>query len=151
MISDAALQNVVVYSAQLAVIIALASVLPRLLRLDNPGVRYAYWRAVALLCLALPAVQPYQRLVSGRQEALVDAAVTDVAAVSMARAAGPARMDWLVLAFGVVVLGAVARLAWLGFGLWKLQRLRASASAEPCVADDDLQHTLGTRAEIRFA
>ena len=36
-----------------------AALLPWMFRLDAAGVRYAYWRGVALLCLALPWIQPY--------------------------------------------------------------------------------------------
>ena len=59
MIAASALTNLAIYSAQVAIVTAVASMLPGLLRLDNPGARYAYWRAVGLLCLALPWIQPY--------------------------------------------------------------------------------------------
>ena len=60
MISADLLANVLAWSLQAALITGPACVLPWLLRLDAAGVRYAYWRAVALLCLALPWIQPYQ-------------------------------------------------------------------------------------------
>jgi TonB family protein len=151
MIADAALENLAVYSLQIAAIVMIASGLPRLLRLDNAGVRYAYWRAIAVLCLALPWIQPYRQVAPTRSAASVATAVVDVAAISNGSPGAAARIDWLWLGVALVALGAIVRLAWLGLGLWKLQRLRASASAETSGLDDDLQRTLGTRAEIRFA
>ena len=57
MISADLLRNVLAWSLQATVIVGVAGVLPWLVRLDAAGVRYAYWRAVAVLCLVLPWIQ----------------------------------------------------------------------------------------------
>jgi protein TonB len=148
MIPDAAIGNLAIYSLQIAVIVAVASVLPWLLRLDNAGARYAYWRAIGLLCLALPWIQPYQRLHSASSAAR--GAVTDTAVVSAVSSGAQAPVDWAPIVLSVIAVGVLLRLAWLGLGLFKLRQLRLSASSGPMVIDDvDLQGTMGTRAEIR--
>jgi protein TonB len=147
MISASAIGNLAIYSLQIAVVVAVASVLPWLLKLDNAGVRYAYWRAVGVLCLALPWIQPYQRLPSAAGSAT--RTVIDTVAVSAVSSGVQTRVDWTAIVAAVLAAGVLVRLAWLGLGLYRLRRLRASASAAVTVTD--LQHTLGTRAEIRHA
>jgi hypothetical protein len=57
MIAPAFAANLLFWSLQVAAVVALASLLPVLFRLDTPGVRYTYWRAVAIFCLLLPWIQ----------------------------------------------------------------------------------------------
>src|SRR5436190_24177211 len=52
--------NLVAYAIQVAIIVFLCAGLPRLLGLQSPGVQYAFWRTLLLLCLILPFVQPRQ-------------------------------------------------------------------------------------------
>src|SRR4051812_30611379 len=112
MSSAAALGNIAIYSFQIGVIIAGASLLPALLRLDNAGARYAYWRAVGILCLVLPWVQPYrERAAIGTARA--GAAITDVISMSPAGPSGPVATDWAAVAVVALGLGAVLRLSWL--------------------------------------
>jgi TonB family protein len=150
MISDAAIGNLAIYSLQIAVIVAVASVLPWLLKLDNAGARYAYWRAIGLLCLALPWIQPYQRLHSASPA--TTGTVSDTAVVSAVGSGVQTRVDWAPIVLAVVAVGVLLRIAWLGLGLFKLRQLRLSASSGPMLIDDvDLQNTMGTRAGIRYA
>ncbi len=59
--------------------------------------------------------------------------------------------DWGSLAFGVIVLGILLRLAWLAFGLIRLRRLRrASGDAEVARIEWDEFREMSTRTEIRF-
>ena len=152
MISAAALGNVLAWSLQAAVIVGAACVLPWLLRLDAAGVRYAYWRGVALLCLALPWIQPYRQVHASPPSAAVTVVDTfATSAVSSAAHTIP-HTDWAAVAFATMAIGIVLRLLWLGFGLVKLRQLHLSAAMEPTVVvDADLQSTLGTRAHIRYA
>jgi TonB family protein len=148
MISDAAIGNLAIYSLQIAVIVAVASVLPWLLKLDNAGARYAYWRAIGLLCLALPWIQPYQR--SHPTSTAGTGTVIDTVVVSAVSAGDQGRVDWAPIVLSVIAVGVLLRLAWLGLGLFKLRQLRLSASSGPMQIDDvDLQSTMGTRAGIR--
>ena len=149
MIPAGPLGNVVIYSCQVGVIVAGASLLPALLRLDNAGARYAYWRAVGILCLVLPWVQPYrERAATGAARA--GAAITDIVSISPAGSSAPMAMDWAALALAALALGAGLRLAWLALGLRRLRQLRLSTLQDPSHAGDaDFQRTLGTCADIR--
>jgi TonB family protein len=149
MIPAGLLGNVVIYSCQVGVIVAGASLLPALLRLDNAGARYAYWRAVGILCLVLPWVQPYrERAATGTARA--GAAITDIVSISPAGSSAPMTMDWAALAVAALALGAGLRLAWLALGLRRLRQLRLSTLQDPSHAGDaDFQRTLGTCADIR--
>ncbi len=152
MISAAALGNVLAWSLQAAVVVGAACVLPWLLRLDAAGVRYAYWRGVALLCLALPWIQPYRQLHVSPPSAAVN--VVDTIATSAVSSAAHTipHTDWAAVALATMAIGIVLRFLWLGFGLIKLRQLHLSAATEPTViVDADLQSTLGTRAHIRYA
>ena len=151
MISADLLGNIVAWSLQAAVVAGAACVLPWLLRVDAAGVRYAYWRAVALLCLALPLIQPYQGMPRVRSTSAI--AIVDTIAVSAVSSTPAARsVDWAALAVAVVAAGAVMRVLWLGIGLLRLRRLRLSAAMAPVVAvDADLLPTLRRRADIRYA
>ena len=146
-----ALSNLLAYSTQLACIVLVATLLPPLLRLDAPGVRYGYWRAVAALCLVLPWLQ-------GRHLPAVSAGTVSVTAgASFARvaAARPATstpsIDWLTVALVILAAGIALRLIWIGAGLVQLRALRsAGAPAPPSEVIDELQRVIGTRAEIRY-
>jgi TonB family protein len=151
MISAAALGNVLAWSLQAAVVVGAASVLPWLLRLDAAGVRYAYWRVVALLCLALPWIQPYHALQPGARAVVASVVGTATGAVRSAADTIP-HTDWAAIAVGTIATGIVLRFLWLGFGLVKLRQLRLSAAMGPTVpVDADLRPNLGTRADIRYA
>jgi TonB family protein len=149
MISADPLGNLVIYSVQVGVIVAGASLLPALLRLDNAGARYAYWRAVGILCLALPWIQPYhERAAPGTARA--GAAITEIISTSPAGSSVPMATDWAAVAVVALGLGAVLRLSWLALGLWRLRQLRLATSQDPPHAGDaEFQQTLGTGAAIR--
>lgn len=152
MISTDLLGNIVAWSLQATIVVGAASVLPWLLRLDAAGVRYAYWRTVALLCLALPWIQAYRGLQPGRPA--FTATVVDTITASAVSSTGHTipSTDWAALVFATIATGIALRLLWLGFGLVKLRQLRVSASMGPVVTvDADLRPTLGRQANIRYA
>lgn len=151
MISGAALGNILALSLQAAVVVSVASVLPWLLRLDAAGVRYAYWRVVALVCLALPWVQPYRGMQPSRPSS-AGTIVDTIAASAVSPIPSSLSIDWATVVVAVLATGVVLRLLWLSFGLVKLRQLRLSAATEPAVAvDPDLQLTPGKVADIRYA
>ena len=53
----ASVGNLLSYCAQILCIVALGAWLPAVLRLDAAEVRYAYWRGLGVLCLAIPWIQ----------------------------------------------------------------------------------------------
>lgn len=54
------LGNLLAFAAQLAVLVAAAGALERVLPVDRPQARLAYWQAVLALGLLLPLVQPWR-------------------------------------------------------------------------------------------
>jgi len=147
--SAAILANLLPWSLQAAGVVAAAALLPWLFRLDVAGVRYAYWRGVALLCLALPWIQPYKHghavVASATTQAAVATAQTQFATGASTRG------DWGLILLAVMATGIALRLLWLAFGLIKLRQLRRGALLQqPVLIDPDLQRAVGTHADIRY-
>jgi protein TonB len=148
--TDATLANLAAYSVQVAIVIGGGAALPLMLRLRAPGVGYAYWRALAFVCLLLPWVQPYHaapQAAPSLTAAALSAPPPVEAGGARAVTAGANRPAILAL---VLIAGAALRLMWIGVGLAHLRRLRkAGHAAAPCGDDDRLQRIVGARAEIR--
>ena len=145
--------DVVAFSAQVTCMVAVAAIVSFLVRIDAASVRYQYWRAVLVLCLLLPWLQGRQPTPAASES--VGAAVFSVTAMSttVAPAASIAAdgIAWQTLAIWIVVGIIGLRLTRLALGLARLRRLRRSGRlAEPNADHDDLQSSLGTRAEIRY-
>ena len=68
-----ALANLAAWVVQTTILVAVALAAIRLLRLDAPAVRYHFLRALLVICLALPFVQPRVEQVVPRQQAAVAA------------------------------------------------------------------------------
>lgn len=157
--TSAVVLNLFAWSLQVAIVVAAASLIARLLHVDAAGARYAWWRIVLVLCLALPALQPWRQ-----QEA-----VADTSRLTDARPNGPSLLptaptvaptDPLRItarrpsAAAVIVvtlaLGSTVRLAWLIAGLYRLRRLRRSG---PGAGSSDLygevQALMQVHAEFR--
>jgi periplasmic protein TonB len=147
------LGNLVAYSAQVALLVLVGAGLAALVRVDAPGVRYVYWRALLALCLILPwlpvrrsvvvtiadtvpiALLPPSSLPAGAQTVPVPAGAT----------------DWVSLLGWVIVAGVVFRVCWVGLGLWRLRQLRQAATiAPPCLVHEESQELVRARAEIRY-
>ena len=151
--TPAMVADVLTVSAQVACVIAIAEVLALAVRVNAPTVRYQYWRALLLFCLALPWLQ---------QRQAAAAAVGGVAAVAFpstaltwapvgdasARTAG---MSWIDVSLWIVLAGIVFRLVRIGYGVFRLSRYRRSGRVIPATPEhDELQRALGTNAEIRY-
>jgi TonB family protein len=142
---ELSLGNVWAWALQVAALAGAGVILPSILRMTSPRVRLLHFRALLLVCLALPLLQPW-----------VPRPVADVSAAAVAPAdlpdgidtlgpAGPAgqsgqpaessgsgflstvRWPLQTVVVGVYLLGVSARFFWLGLGLISLARLRRSA------------------------
>ena len=60
--AELALTNLLYWSLQATLIVGGAALAARLMPVDAPGVRHAWWRAVLVACLALPLLQRWQRV-----------------------------------------------------------------------------------------
>jgi len=145
--------DVLAFSAQIACVIATAGVIAWLVRIDAASVRYQYWRAILLLCVALPWLQPRQppgpilKVVS----ALAMPTMTPVDPVATTVSVTPPGLPWVLIASSIVVAGIGVMLVGIVIGLLRLRRFRrlgVEAASNP--DHDDLQWALGTRAEIRY-
>lgn len=151
MIASRTIANILAASGQAAIVVAVASLLLWLLRVRTPGVRYAYWRLVALLCLILPLVQPYRRWSGAITTDVLGIGAVAPQPATVAAGASP-HGDMALIVTLAIAAGALLRLAWLFFGVLRLRHLRRAGAAEsrPQV-DGDLQQTLGIRAELRYS
>jgi TonB family protein len=142
---ELSLGNVWAWALQVAALAGAGVILPSILRMTSPRVRLLHFRALLLVCLALPLMQPW-----------VARPVADVSAAAVAPAglsegidalgpAGPAGQSgqpadsvgsgyfflrsWPVevVFVAVYLTGVTARLVWLSLGLFSLARLRRSA------------------------
>jgi TonB family protein len=150
MISTDLLSNLLPWCLQVAAVVAVASLLPWLFRLDAAGVRYVYWRGVAVVCLALPWIQPYRTLpATTHATAAADAAIASTTANAVARTVP--QLSWELLLFWVLAIGIVVRFGWLTGGLIRLRTVRRHANRHAIPAiDGELQKVLGTHAAIRY-
>jgi TonB family protein len=150
------LANLGAYTAQVAIIAALGTLVAALLRVDAAGIRYAYWRLVLGACVVLPFVQrwwdPAELAPAVQAGAAVVEVELDVALTATAAAASPgSSIDWVWMAGAVLVAGIAVRAIWLAASLLSLRRMRALGQLAPASElHDELQRLLGTRAEIRY-
>jgi len=142
------LSNAVSYAAQVAVVLAVGLLAPRLLRLRSPAVSMRYWQLLLLAVLLLPMLQPWHAPVSGT----VTVRAVGIAVADSFADAIPARLSLAAGSWPLVFVGsvAVARLVWLGIGLWTLGRLCSRARPDDRLrhAAAELQQRLGTRASV---
>ena len=142
--------NLLAYSAQVAVLVLAATLVPALLRVQPPAMRYAYWRSVLVVALVLPWLQ------ASRPAAQVSVLTSTAfslsgpepfaSAGSLSAALVP---DWSTALMTLLVVGAVCRGLWLATGVWQLARRRQGG--RPADEEfEDLQRAMGTRAEIRY-
>ncbi len=147
------LANLVAYSAQVTVVVAIGAALAALVRVDAPGVRYVYWRALLALCLVLPWL-PVRRHVVAPGADPVSVGVTQSSSLTVVlpgTVAPVGATDWVALIGWVLLAGVVVRACRVGVGLWRLGQLRrAGTLAAPCAIHDEAQELVRARAEIRY-
>jgi TonB family protein len=116
--------NILAYSLQVGLLVAVAAFVPALVRMRAAGARLLYWQLLLAACLLLPWVRPWHREVIA-----ASVSVTTVVTSVAIPATEPARIH---IAPGELLLyllaaGVLARLVWLGAGFWRLRRYRRRA------------------------
>jgi TonB family protein len=144
--------DVLVVSAQIACVTAVAGVLALVVRIDAATVRYQYWRALLVFCLVLPWVQRRQA-VGSPVEAFTTFMFSSTA-VGFAQPAGvsarPA-IPWVEVVLWIVLAGIAIRLARVAYGSLSLRRVgRSGQPSSANIEQNELQVALGTNAEIRY-
>lgn len=148
--------NLVFWSAQVAVLVLAAGLLVQLLRVRQPRVLLVLWRALLLLSLLLPLLEPWHR-----SQTIAALPITpDPTLVSTLQTHSRAHSHWQFPAFtlaeilGVVILiGIAVRLAVLVLGLFKLRQFRQISSPLPVDPDfasslEQISALVGARAEL---
>lgn len=133
--------NVVAYSLQIGLLVAVAAILPALLRLKMPRARLLFWQMLLVAVLLLPLMRPPQsQVVAGRVE--VTTTITAIAPQSASRSFALSRTEAALL---LLAAGAFCRIVWLAIGLWRLSRYRRhSIPLEP-------NSSWGAEADLRLA
>jgi len=139
---------IVVYSCQVLVIVSTAALSGGLIRSASATARLAYWRGVAVLCVALPLIAPSRHdppAVSVAFNVLPVEGVTSIA-------------SWQVLPqFGWAIpliwaCGAVCGLVWLLAGAWRIRHWRLRSDPASMGSDiDALREALAPAAEFRWS
>lgn len=152
--------NLTFWSAQVALLVLAAALLPRLLQLRQPRVLLAYWRTLLAISLVLPIIQPWHRLPTVGTMAIAP----DITDGRVIPASSPAVTHWhfpglqmVAPMIGVVILaGVAARFTMLLLGLLKLRQFRQASSpisrfAEPSAVLEEMRARVNTSAEFRLS
>ena len=123
------LQNLGMYSAQIAVLVGAASALVWLARLESPRALLGLRQALLALCVLLPLLQTWRvPMNDGGVE------ITQSAAVAIAPSASSGfHISWTIVIAGVLAAGGAMRMLWLFTGICRLAiyRRRARRYDEP--------------------
>lgn len=157
----ATLGNLFRWSLQVALLTIAGAAALRVLRIDAPTIRHAFWRALLLLCLALPVVQPWQHpapLTAGAIEQIDFPAFSGI--VTTVTAGSPSqlltqliqhlRRNWVTWVNVILVAGAIARIVWLGLGVFRLRQLRRSGASVTPGGHHEVLDLIRARADIRY-
>jgi len=138
----------VIYSSQILLVVSAAAMAEALLRRARPTVRLGYWRAIGVLCLALPliasigtssAVVSVTFSVLPAQNAAVQSVATSLPTV------GPVLL-W------IWACGTIAGLAWLIAGAYRVRLMRQQSTPASLALDlDQMRASLAPRAEFRWS
>ncbi len=111
--------NLLAWSLQIAMLVAVAALAAYALRLRVPGARLVYWQAALLASLALPLVRPWKHAVVTVADSVSYITITQSAHL---RADRGISLGQAVL--GLLAAGILARGFWLAAGFWRLRQYR---------------------------
>jgi beta-lactamase regulating signal transducer with metallopeptidase domain len=138
MIPEFVLANLSSWFLQVLLVATAGAVLPLLFRIRHPRSQLAYIHAVLGLCLVLPLIQTWQESLA-------------IVAGSFQEHREVAAVSWSTVAVWVLLAGIVAKLGWLGLGLYQLRCYRKSAVALFPLPDSIREARQLTRADAIFA
>ncbi|MGD0359420.1 MAG: TonB family protein [Bryobacteraceae bacterium] len=140
--------NLAAWSAQTAALVMAGSLAAWAFRLRAPRVKLAYWQVLLILCLLLPAVEPWRRAADSDIEI-----ATTVATPARSHVAPPISLPWRDGLLIVLASGCVVRALWLAVGFGKLHRWRRDTPVySPLPAGLDRQRAaLAPQTEFRLS
>ncbi len=115
--------NLVAYSLQIGLLVAVASVVPGMLKMRLPKVKLLYWQVLLAACLVLPQTRPWQQTVVTLTMATPAPHPT---VLKTQHSKLPPANPWTAAEVALFLLGAgaIGRLGWLCAGFWRLRRFR---------------------------
>jgi TonB family protein len=111
--------NVLAWSFQIGVLVAVSAAAAMALRLRIPGARLLFWHLALLGCLALPLVRPWKQAVISD-----DVSVSTMALVRPVETPSHRTIPLSEAALWLLAAGALARGGWLATGFWRLRQYR---------------------------
>jgi TonB family protein len=144
---EAASIGLVLYSAQILVVVSVAALASAVGSVSLPAVRLKYWRAVGLLCLSLPLLETTGRGVPVASVAFGPATLLPIESETYAPFLIPAG----AYIFWIWVSGAVVRLGSLVVGACRLRGLRQRSSPAMLGADIEALIVRAPRAELHWS
>jgi beta-lactamase regulating signal transducer with metallopeptidase domain len=125
-ILELALRNLAAWSLQVGVVALVAAALSRLVPVERPAARLAFWQALLVAVLALPLVQPWHASVSSVSWSMAPSDSVAASSPGPAALARPAP-SLPAVALALLVAGVTLRAGRLGAGLARLRSLRRKA------------------------
>jgi len=141
------LRNFGFYSLQILLIAAAGGLLIQVLQIRMPKVRLYCWQALLVVCLLLPAIQPWRHLTIDSSVQITTGAFT---AVERNHSLGFLQIplpNTILLLLGI---GAAIRFSILGLGFLRLRRYRRDSSIVPRVFHD-LERRMGIHADVHVS
>ncbi len=142
--------NLVAYSLQIGLLVALAAFVPAILRLRLPGAKLVYWHFLLAACLLLPVLGPRTQE-ADTSTVQISSSVALLTPVPPAPRPGIPKSEIALL---LLAAGVVLRLSWLGVGLWRLRQYRRhSQPLEPATswsAEADLRISDAVASPVTF-
>jgi TonB family protein len=141
------LRNIGFYSLQILLIAAAGAGLLQVLSIRIAKARLICWQALVVLCLLLPAIEPWRRLNIDSSVQISSGAFT---AVERSHGFGLIQISLPNIILLILGAGPAVRFAMLAAGFWRLRRYRRDSSVVP-QAFRDLQQRMGTQADVRVS
>lgn len=139
MIPGFVLVNLQPWLVQVLLVATAGALLPLLFRIRHPRSQLAYCHAVLGLCFALPMIQPWQDSI---------AIVTGYSFNIVPTETGS--LPWGTVIVWILLSGALAKLGWLGIGLFQIRHYRKRALPLVPVPDSIREARRITTSDARF-
>jgi TonB family protein len=123
--------NMVAYTLQIGLLVALGALVPAVLRLRMPRARLLFWQVLLVACLALPWVRPWRQQVVDSAIRVSTAIMTVASTTPPASAPVHREVPFREIALWLLAAGVVIRLALLGIGLARLGAYRRCGRGIP--------------------
>ena len=123
--------NMVAYTLQIGLLVALGALVPAVLRLRMPRARLLFWQVLLVACLALPWVRPWRQQVVDSAIRVSTAIMTVASITPPASAPVHREVPFREIALWLLAAGVVIRLALLGIGLARLGAYRRCGRGIP--------------------